>query len=31
MTKMENLIEWFRDKNSVLVALSGGKPCPKKN
>ena len=24
ITKMKNLIEWFRDKNSVLVALSGG-------
>ena len=24
MTKLENLIEWFEDKNGVLVALSGG-------
>ncbi len=24
MTKLENLIDWFSDKNSVLVALSGG-------
>ncbi|MDH3677665.1 MAG: ATP-dependent sacrificial sulfur transferase LarE, partial [Nitrosopumilus sp.] len=24
MTKLENLIDWFEDKNSVLVALSGG-------
>jgi len=24
MTKLDNLIDWFKDKNSVLVALSGG-------
>ena len=24
MTKLDNLIDWFNDKNSVLVALSGG-------
>ena len=24
MTKLENLIEWFEDKNGVLIALSGG-------
>ena len=24
MTKLENLIDWFKDKNNVLVALSGG-------
>ena len=24
MTKLENLIDWFEDKNGVLIALSGG-------
>ncbi|MDH3610938.1 MAG: ATP-dependent sacrificial sulfur transferase LarE [Nitrosopumilus sp.] len=24
MTKLKNLIEWFEDKNGVLIALSGG-------
>jgi uncharacterized protein len=24
MTKLENLIDWFKDKNTVFVALSGG-------
>lgn len=24
MSKLENLIDWFEDKNSVLIALSGG-------
>ena len=24
MTKLENLIDWFADKNKVMIALSGG-------
>ena len=24
MTKLENLLDWFSDKNNVMVALSGG-------
>ena len=24
MTKLNNLVEWFTDKNKVMIALSGG-------